>query len=38
MDRPDALTVMRQLGVSFEHYNEIHSHKALKMLSPRTFC
>ena len=37
MDRRDALTVLRQLDVAFEHYNEVHPHKALKMLSPRLF-
>jgi putative transposase len=37
MDRRDALTVLRQLDAAFEHYNEIHSHQALKMLSPRMF-
>jgi putative transposase len=37
MDRRDALTVLRQLDAAFEHYNEIHPHKALKMLSPRLF-
>ena len=37
MDRCDALTVMRQLTSAFEHYNEVHPHSALKMLSPRMF-
>jgi putative transposase len=37
MDRCDALTVMRQLRSAFEHYNEVHPHSALKMLSPRMF-
>jgi putative transposase len=37
MDRPDALTVMRQLSTAFEHYNDVHPHSALKMLSPRMF-
>jgi putative transposase len=37
MDRSDAITVMRQLGESFEHYNDVHPHSALKMLSPRMF-
>lgn len=37
MDRRDALTVLRQLDAAFEHYNEIHPHQALKMLSPRMF-
>ena len=37
MDRSNALTVMRQLTSAFEHYNDIHPHGALKMLSPRMF-
>jgi putative transposase len=37
MDRPDAVTVMRQLSAAFEHYNDVHPHSALKMLSPRMF-
>lgn len=37
MDRRDALTVLRQLEAAFEHYNEVHPHRALKMLSPRMF-
>jgi putative transposase len=37
MDRRDALTVLRQLDAAFEHYNELHPHQALKMLSPRMF-
>jgi putative transposase len=37
MDRTDAATVMRQLNAAFEHYNDIHPHSALKMLSPRMF-
>ena len=37
MDRCDAITVMRQLSESFEHYNDVHPHSALKMLSPRMF-
>jgi len=37
MDRRDAATVMRQLGPAFAHYNEVHPHRALKMLSPRLF-
>jgi transposase InsO family protein len=35
MDSRDALTVLRQL-IAFEHYNEVHPHQALKMLSPRS--
>ena len=37
MDRSDALAVMRQLSAAFEHYNNVHPHSALKMLSPRMF-
>lgn len=37
MDRRDAFTVLRQLPAAFEHYNEVHPHRALKMLSPRMF-
>jgi putative transposase len=37
MDRSDGITVMQQLGAAFEHYNEVHPHSALKMLSPRMF-
>jgi len=35
--RPDADSVMRQLPIWFEHYNERHPHKALKYRSPRQF-
>lgn len=37
MDRSDAPTVLRQLDAAFTHYNEVHPHRALKMLSPRLF-
>ena len=37
MDRSNALTVMRQLTAAFEHYNDVHPHSALRMLSPRMF-
>jgi len=37
MDRRDARTVMLQLDAAFTHYNEVHPHSALKMLSPRLF-
>ena len=37
MDRSDAISVMRQLGAAFEHYNDVHPHSALKMMSPRMF-
>lgn len=36
-DRRDARTVMMQLQSAFTHYNEVHPHRALKMLSPRMF-
>jgi putative transposase len=36
-DRPNAKTVMRQLGDWFEHYNTKHPHSALKYLPPRAF-
>ena len=36
-DLSDAETVMEQLPLWFEHYNEIHPHSALKYLSPRMF-
>lgn len=37
MRRSDAITVLGQLNAAFEHYNDIHPHSALKMLSPRRF-
>lgn len=37
MDRRDAVTLMQQLPAAFEHYNSVHPHSALKMLSPRLF-
>jgi putative transposase len=37
MDKRDAHTVMVQLDAAFTHYNEVHPHSALKMLSPRMF-
>ncbi|SNT39108.1 Integrase core domain-containing protein [Noviherbaspirillum humi] len=36
-ERPNATTVMQQLGAWFEHYNTRHPHSALKYLSPRRF-
>jgi len=36
-DLSDAKTVMEQLPLWFEHYNEIHPHSVLKYLSPRMF-
>lgn len=35
--RPDARTVMQQLGSWFEHYNTKHPHSALNYLPPRRF-
>ncbi len=37
MDRRDAKTVLLQLEAAFTHYNEVHPHSALRMLSPRMF-
>jgi putative transposase len=37
MDRSSAVAVLRQLEPAFEHYNDLHPHSALKMLSPRMF-
>ncbi|ESQ73787.1 integrase core domain-containing protein, partial [Asticcacaulis benevestitus] len=34
---PDAQTVIDNLPKWFEHYNELHPHKALRYLSPREF-
>ena len=33
----DAPTVLAQLPGAFEHFNEIHPHSSLKMMSPREF-
>ncbi len=35
--KPDAETVMAQLPLWFEHYNNLHPHKALGYQSPREF-
>ena len=35
--RPDAVAVMRQLPLWFEHYNTVHPHSALRYRSPREF-
>lgn len=35
--RPNAKTVLRQIGDWFEHYNEHRPHKALRYRSPRQF-
>lgn len=37
MDLHDAPTVLAQLPGAFEHFNEIHPHSSLKMMSPREF-
>ena len=34
---PDAQTVMQSLPKWFEHYNQLHPHRALSYLSPREF-
>lgn len=34
---PNAETVIAQLPLWFEHYNTLHSHKALGYQSPREF-
>jgi len=34
---PDAVTVMKQLLLWFEVYNENHLHKGLKWMSPREY-
>lgn len=35
MDLRDASTVLAQLPGAFEHFNEIHPHSSLKVMSPR---
>lgn len=35
MDLRDAPTVLAQLPGAFKHFNEIHPHSSLKMMSPR---
>jgi putative transposase len=35
--KPDATTVIRSLPKWFEHYNQLHPHRALGYLSPREF-
>ena len=37
MDLSDAMIVMRQLPAAFEHFNNVHPHSSLKMMSPREF-
>lgn len=35
--RPDAVSVLRQIAGWFQDYNEVHPHKGLRLLSPRQF-
>ncbi|WP_457369489.1 IS3 family transposase [Pseudomonas sp. TE36184] len=37
MPKPDRETVLRNLAIAFEHYNEQHPHSALNYRSPREF-
>jgi transposase InsO family protein len=37
MDLTDARAVLAQLNAAFEHYNDVHPHSALGMMSPREF-
>ncbi len=37
MDTKDAKTVLAQLAAAFEHFNQVHPHSSLKMLSPREY-
>lgn len=37
MDLSTAASVLRQLPAAYEHYNRIHPHSALKMISPIEF-
>ena len=37
MNLEDATTVMAQLPMAFEHFNNVHPHSSLKMRSPREF-
>jgi transposase InsO family protein len=37
MDLRDAATVIGQLPQAFEHFNSVHPHSSLKMMSPREF-
>ena len=37
IDLRDAPTVLAQLAGAFEHFNEVHPHSSLKMLSPREY-
>jgi transposase InsO family protein len=37
MDLSDAMMVIRQLPAAFEHFNTVHPHSSLRMMSPREF-
>jgi putative transposase len=37
MPKPDRETALRKLAIAFEHFNEQHSHSAVKYRSPREF-
>jgi transposase InsO family protein len=37
MDLSDAMLVIRQLPAAFEHFNTVHPHSSLRMMSPREF-
>ena len=37
MDRRSAVAVLAQLPAAFEHFNRVHPHSSLKMMSPREF-
>jgi transposase InsO family protein len=37
MDISNAMVLIRQLPAAFEHFNTVHPHSSLKMMSPREF-
>ena len=37
MDLTDAMIVIHQLPAAFEHFNTVHPHSSLRMMSPREF-
>jgi transposase InsO family protein len=37
MDLRDPATVLSQLPAAFEHFNSVHPHSSLKLMSPREF-
>jgi putative transposase len=37
MDLRDPISVIEQLPAAFEHFNSVHPHSSLKMMSPREF-